>query len=157
MLVPRRQTENPRQEIRWSVKERHFTTDRGQEFDYEFNEALGALMNMVIGFLAAFFGTGGGFIRMPVLVRAFGFPVRVAVATSVLAMSIYATAGAATHAVLGHVDWYPTLVWVGMGLVIGSQLGARLAVTVKAFWILRLLTSLLFVMGARVLVQGIAS
>ena len=157
MLLPRRQTESPRRSIQSAVRKRHLTTGRGQEFDYEFNEALAAMLNLGVGFLAAFFGTGGGFIRTPVLVRAFGFPVRVAVSTSVFALSIYATAGAAVHAYLGHVDWYPTFVWAGIGLVVGSQLGARLAATVKTLWILRLLTGLLFVMGVRVLVQGIAS
>jgi hypothetical protein len=87
-------------------------------------------------------------------VAAFGFPVRVAVATSVFALSIYATVGAAVHAGLGHVDWYPTFVWAGVGFLVGSQIGARLADRVPAVWLMRLLAAVLLAMGLRLLAQA---
>ena len=136
------------------VTSRSITTGSGETFRYQFNEGLATGFNVIMGFLASFFGTGGGFLRTPVLVAAFGFPVRVAVATSVFALSIYATAGAVVYAYLGHVDWYPTFVGVGMGLLIGSQAGAMLAARLRGLWISRLLVLLLFTMGVRVLVQG---
>ena len=134
---------------------RRITTGKGQVFQYQFNEALAVGFNVVLGFISAFFGTGGGFLRTPILVAAFSFPLRVAVATSVFALSIYATTGAVVHAALGHVDWYPTFVWAGIGLMVGSQIGARLAATVQTFWILRALVLLLLVMGARLLAEGL--
>ena len=137
------------------VTSRHITTAEGQVFHYHFNEALAIGFNAALGFVSAFFGTGGGYLRTPVLISAFSFPVRVAIATSVFAISIYATTGAMVHAFLSNVDWYPTFVWAGVGLVAGSQIGARLAAKVQTFWILRLLTALLAVMGARLLVQGL--
>ena len=137
------------------VASRRITTGRGQVFQYEFNEALAASFSALVGFISAFFGTGGGFLRTPVLVTAFGFPVRVAVATSVFALSIYTTTGSMVHASLGHVDWYPTVVWVGVGLLAGSQIGARLAATIQTAWILRMLIVLLLAMGTRLLVQGV--
>jgi uncharacterized membrane protein YfcA len=138
-----------------AVRRRHIISRSGQVFDYEFNEALAAVFNGFVGFISAFFGTGGGFLRTPVLVSVFGFPVRVAVATSIFALSLYATTGALVHALLGHVDWYPTLVWAGLGLVAGSQIGAMLSARVRGRWILRLLVALLFVMGSRLLMQGV--
>ena len=132
---------------------REITTRDGTVLRYDFNEALATSFNVILGFISAFFGTGGGFVRTPVLVSAFGFPVRVAVATSVFALSIYATAGSAVHALLGHVDWYPTLFWIGIGLVGGSQIGARTSVRVNSIWLLRLLVALLLLMGIRLLVQ----
>ena len=138
------------------VRSRRITASSGQVFQYEFDEALAAGFNVLLGFISAFFGTGGGFLRTPVLVAAFSFPVRVAVATSVFALSIYATAGGAVHAYLEHVDWYPTFVWTGIGLLAGSQIGARVAATIQTQWIMRLLIVLLLAMGVRLLVQGVA-
>ena len=137
------------------VRSRHIISRSGQVFDYEFNELLAVVFNGFVGFLSAFFGTGGGFLRTPVLVYFFGVPVRVAVATSILALSLYATTGAVVHALLGHVDWYPTVVWAGLGMVAGSQIGAVLSPRVSGRWILRLLAVMLLIMGVRLLAQGV--
>ena len=146
--------EVPKRPARAFTRDRRIITRRGQRYEYRYNEALATAFNVVVGFISTFFGTGGGFIRTPVLVAAFGFPVRVAVATSIFAMSIYATAGALVHALLGHVDLYPTLVWVGAGLLVGSQLGVPLSSRVQSVWLMRLLVLLLLIMGARLLMQG---
>ena len=130
-------------------------TTSGEVFEYRFNEALATSFNVLLGFISAFFGTGGGFVRTPVLVAAFGFPVKVAVATSVFALSIYATTGAAVHAAIGQVEWYPTLVWAGLGLLVGSQIGVRVSTVVQSAWILRALVVVLLVMGVRLLSQGL--
>ncbi len=134
---------------------RRITSRRGQVYEYSFNEPLATSVNLVIGFVSTFFGTGGGFLRTPLLVVAFSFPVLVAVATSVFALSIYATVGSVVHAALGHVDWYPTFVLAGAGLLAGSQIGARLAPRIETLWILRLLTLLLFIMGVRLVIEGL--
>ena len=161
MLVRRTGTERrverraaPRRgRIGWRRKVRHVgPADR--VYEYDFNEGLAMAFNALLGFVSAFLGTGGGFIRTPVLVAGFGFPVRIAVATSVFSLAIYATAGAAVHAGLGHVDWYPTFVWAGAGFLVGSQVGARLGSRVPVVWIMRLLAAVLIVMGASLLAQA---
>jgi len=143
------------QSFRSFITERQIQTKRGQRFRYHFNEPVATSINLVIGFASAFFGTGGGFLRTPLLVAAFNFPVPVAVATSVFALSIYSTTGAAVHTALGHVDWFPTVVFAGLGILAGGQVGARLAVKLQGVWILRLLVLLLLVMGGQVLLDGI--
>ena len=108
------------------MRSRHIRTSDGQEYIYEFNEALAISFNVVLGFISSFFGIGGGFLRTPILVLAFGFPVRVAAASSVFALAIYGTVGAITHAALGHIEVFPLLLLSGTGLVIGGQIGARI-------------------------------
>ena len=135
---------------------RRIRSRRGEVFKYEFNEALAVSFNVILGFISAFFGTGGGFLRTPILVAAFRFPVRVAVATSVFALSIYASVGATVHASLGHVDWYPTFVWAGVGLIIGGQIGARLGGAVRSVWIIRLLVLMLLAMGIELFTEGLS-
>ena len=138
------------------VRSRQVVTPDGQVYEYEFNEAKATSFNLGLGFMSSFFGTGGGFIRTPILISAFGFPVRVAVATSVFTLTFYTTAGAVAHASLGHVDWYPTFIWAGMGLIVGGQIGARLTGIVKGPWIMRLLVVVVLGLGIRLLVEGIA-
>lgn len=141
--------------VKTAVRSRHITIGNGETYDYEFNEAFAAVFNFVVGFISAFFGTGGGFMRTPVLVSIFGFPVRVAVATSIFALSMYATAGAGVHAALGHVAWYPTFVFAGLGLLIGSQAGVRLASGTRSQWTMWMLIGLLTVMGARLVFDAL--
>ncbi len=141
--------------VKTAVRARHITTESGETYDYEFNEALAAVFNFVVGFISAFFGTGGGFLRTPVLVSFFGFPVRVAVATSIFALSMYATAGAGVHAALGHVVWYPTFVFAGLGLLVGSQAGVRLASGTRSQWTMWMLIALLTVMGTRLVLDAL--
>ena len=137
------------------VRSRRISIQGGASYEYRFNEALATSFNFFLGFMSSFFGTGGGFLRTPILVYAFNFPVLVAVATSIFTITFYTTAGAITHASMGHVDWYPTFVWAGIGLVGGAQVGARLAGKIGSLWILRLLLALVLGLGLTLLIQGI--
>ena len=138
-----------------TVKSRVIRSGTGRTFRYEFNEALATGFNFVLGFISSFFGTGGGFLRTPILVSVFGFPVQVAAATSVFTLSFYTSTGAITHAALGHIDWFPTFLWAGIGLVAGGQIGARLAGVVTAKWILRLLLVVVLGLGIGLVIEGV--
>ena len=114
------------------------------------------MVNLVLGFVSSFFGIGGGWLRTPFLVYVFGFPVQIAVATSIFTLSFYTTAGAATYALRGAVEWFPTLAvhrrrphsrradW--------SQPVQR---SCEGIWIMRLLMLLIFAMGVYLAVNGI--
>ena len=145
----------PRHLISATVRERHIVTSSGQEYRYEFNEALATSFNVVLGFISSFFGIGGGFLRTPVLVIAFGFPVRIAAASSVFALAIYGSAGALAHGYLGNIDLFPTLLFISVGLVIGGQIGAMLSGRIQGVWIMRMLLVVVFLLGVRLIWQGI--
>lgn len=148
-------TPNPKHLMAATVRSRHIRTAAGDEYRYEFNELFATSFNLVLGFISSFFGTGGGFLRTPILVSSFGFPVRVAAATSVFALSIYTTVGAATHAALGHVEWFPVFALTGAGLVAGGQVGAWAAGKVRGQWLLRLLVVMILVLGVRLVLEGV--
>lgn len=141
--------------ISFTVKERKITAFDGTIYKYSFNESLATTFNLILGFISSFFGTGGGFLRTPILVSAFSFPVKVAVATSIFSLSIYATVGATAHAFNHNIEWYPTLVWGGLGLVLGGQIGARLTQKIKSFWILKLLLLVVLFLGLQLLLEGL--
>ncbi|MCL0028548.1 sulfite exporter TauE/SafE family protein [Dehalococcoidia bacterium] len=136
---------------------RHIRTKDGDEHRYEFNEIYASSFNFGLGFISSFFGTGGGFIRTPVLVLYFRFPVQVAAATSIFALSIYTTVGAAVHAALGHVQWFPDFVFMGVGLLVGGQFGAWSTGYLKKVWLMRALGVMLVVIGIRLALGGFFS
>lgn len=139
------------------IRVRDFSDRRGTRYRYRFNELWATSFNIILGFISSFFGTGGGFLRTPILINVFAFPVQIAVATSIFALSIYTSAGVVSHIIKGNVDWFPTFLFTGIGLVIGGQIGAKLTKRVKGAWILRLLTVVVFVLGAQLIIQGIRS
>lgn len=137
-----------------SLRRRRITAESGETYRYRLHEIWAVFINFVLGFISSFFGVGGGFLRTPILVYAFGFPVQVAVATSIFALSFYTAAGAATHAVIGNIEWFPTFIIGGIGLVAGGQVGARLSGKVQGPWILRLLMIVILAMGIQLIIQG---
>ena len=144
-----------RRRISLSVSKRHIVTASGQEYRYQFNEPLAASFNVALGFISSFFGIGGGFLRTPILVLAFGFPVRIAAASSVFALSIYGSAGALAHGYLGHIELFPTLIFIGVGLVVGGQIGAALSGRIQGIWVMRMLLVVVFLLGLRLVWEGV--
>lgn len=78
------------------------------------------------GLLTGFFGVGGGFIVVPMLVLALGFPIKEAAGTSLLVMVISAGAGLLARAGTGvGIDWPVVLAFTAASMC-GGALGGRL-------------------------------
>jgi len=84
-----------------------------------------AVLGVVTGAYSGFLGLGGGFVLVPMLARVFGFSVKKAIGTSLVAISVLAVPGSVAHWVLGHVDLGLTAGLV-LGVVPGALLGAKL-------------------------------
>jgi uncharacterized membrane protein YfcA len=84
-----------------------------------------ALIGITAGFYSGFLGLGGGFVLVPMLTRWLHFPIKRAIATSLLAITILAVPGTITHALLGHIDWGIAL-WLSVGVVPGAWIGSRI-------------------------------
>ncbi|MFW9918783.1 MAG: sulfite exporter TauE/SafE family protein [Candidatus Thorarchaeota archaeon] len=93
------------------------------------------LLTIIGGFVggvsAGLLGIGGGAIVVPVLTMMMGLPIHAAVATSMLTMIFTASAGTARNFVGGHIDPFYALA-LGIGMVIGAQIGPKLACRVNA-------------------------
>lgn len=113
----------------------------------------GVVVSLVVGVISSIFGIGGGIIHVPFLIVVLGLPVHVATATSHFVLSISAFAGALTFLALGHVH-LPTVGLMGVGILLGAQLGARLSIGTSAGVIRRVLAGSLAVVGARMIVMG---
>jgi uncharacterized membrane protein YfcA len=81
-------------------------------------------IGIVVGIGAAFSGLGGGFLMVPILLL-WGFSAQKAVGTSFLAILIISISALVAHNKLANVD-YKIGIILGIGGIIGAQIGARL-------------------------------
>jgi uncharacterized membrane protein YfcA len=89
------------------------------------------------GISAGLLGIGGGAVIVPVLSILMGLPMHAAVATSMFTMMITASAGTAMNYINGFIDPYYAIA-LGVGMVIGAQIGSRLAPRVNSVQLKRI-------------------
>jgi uncharacterized membrane protein YfcA len=104
----------------------------------------------VVGAVTGLVGAGGGFLVVPALVLLGRIPMRIAVGTSLVVISMKSFAGLAGH--LGHVDVaWPITLAVTAAAVLGSLAGGRLAGRIPADALRRGFGVLVLAMAAFVL------
>jgi uncharacterized membrane protein YfcA len=79
---------------------------------------------VIVGVGASFTGLGGGFLMIPLLLF-LGFSAQKAVGTSFLGILIISVSALIAHNKLANVD-YRVGVMLGLGGIVGAQVGARL-------------------------------
>ena len=114
----------------------------------------GIVVSLFVGFMSSILGIGGGIIHVPFLIVALSLPIHIATATSHFVLSISAFVGAATFLALGNVD-LRTVALMGVGILVGAQLGARASLRAGATLIRRILAGSLAVVGLRMILQGL--
>jgi uncharacterized membrane protein YfcA len=88
------------------------------------NMVLMAAAGVVVGIGASFTGLGGGFLMIPLLLY-FGYTAQKAVGTSFMAILVISISALIAHNKLANVDYRAGLL-LGIGGVVGAQIGARL-------------------------------
>lgn len=81
------------------------------------------IFGVLVGVAASFSGLGGGFLMVPLLLF-LGFSAQKAVGTSFLAILIISLSAFFAHNKLANVDYRAGL-FLGIGGIVGAQLGAR--------------------------------
>lgn len=99
-----------------------------------------------VGVMTGFFGVGGGFLIVPALVLVLGFPMRLAVGTSLVIIAINSAAGLLAHLAGGGVNVPLALLFIGGGFV-GATLGGRLAGQIDEAKLARGFAALVAVIG----------
>ncbi len=124
----------------------------GVVYTYSYNPVLGLITGGFIGYISSLLGIGGGIIHVPVLIHLLDFPVHLATATSHFMMAIMSFSGTLVHLKNGLlIDGIGQIVAIGIGVIIGAPLGAKLSRLVKGHWIERSLALALGLVGIRLL------
>ena len=125
----------------------------GVRHNYAYNSIVGIGLSFFVGFISSLLGVGGGFIHMPALVRLLDFPVLVATATSQFVLAITALTGTVVHIAQGvFVHGVRRTAILGIGVVLGAQVGAWLSDRVGGKMIIRGLAVVLACIGLRLIV-----
>ena len=107
-----------------------------------------------IGVLAGMFGLGAGWANVPALNLLMGMPLKLAVGTSGLVLSVVDTSAAWVYINQGAV--LPMLVAPSIpGVMLGAKIGVRLLRVAKAATVRKTVIALLLVAGARALLKGL--
>ncbi len=136
----------------WLTK-REINSSSGEKFRYIFIEPIATSVNIIFGFISSFFGIGGGPLRTPTLVYFFNFPVKVATATSVATMSIYTLFGSFAHYLNGNIE-VSAVIPLGLGGVIGSQIGVIISKRLKGRLVMKLLSVAMIVIAISMAIEG---
>lgn len=115
------------------------------------NYALMVALGLLIGIAASFTGLGGGFIMVPLLIF-LGFTAQRAVGTSFMAILIISASALFSHGKLNHVD-YRTGILIGLGGIVGAQIGSRLVQYVPTDVFNKIFALILLALAARMFFQ----
>jgi uncharacterized membrane protein YfcA len=111
-----------------------------------------AAVASVVGFVGGFAGAGGGFLLIPALMGVFRLPTRIALGTAAVTGLINALVAFVGRVALLHVDWV-LVAALGVGSVIGTDLGTRFQQRVPTLILRRAIIAVVIVSGFRLLVR----
>ncbi len=128
---------------------------QGKHVDWRTHQTpAGLAVFAAIGFLGGVFGLGAGFANVPALNLLMAAPMKVAVGSSGLIISIINSAAAWIYINSGAV--LPLLVMPSiLGVMLGSRIGARLLRTVPAPAVRQLVIAVMLIAGTRALLRGL--
>lgn len=113
---------------------------------FTLNSLLMAAIGIGVGIGASFTGLGGGFLMIPLLLF-LGYTAQKAVGTSFLAIFVISISALIAHNKLANVD-YRAGILLGLGGIIGAQVGARLVEHVSTASFKRIFAAILVGLAA---------
>ena len=117
---------------------RHMTEADGTYHTFSYNRRVGIGLSVAVGYLSSLLGIGGGVIHVPAMTYVLHFPVHIATATSQFTLVVMALTGTLVHIATGSLHHgLPQTVALGLGVLVGVQVGARFSHYVHGQWILR--------------------
>ncbi|MCD6503712.1 MAG: sulfite exporter TauE/SafE family protein [Euryarchaeota archaeon] len=130
--------------------ERH---SKGEEKTKEMKLWTAPLIGVLSGVASGFLGIGGGIVIVPSLTY-LGIPIHYAVATSSFCIVFTSISSALKHYTMGNVlvHW---LIFLVPGLIIGAQLGPRIAKRMKSKTLKRAFSIVMGVLALRMILKGL--
>jgi uncharacterized membrane protein YfcA len=111
------------------------------------------VVGMIIGFIGAIMGIGGGFILVPTMIYLLRVPTSTVIGTSMVLTLVTMVIATLLHAVTNHlVDAVLALILM-IGGVTGAQFGARLGQSIRSEHLRLLLGFIILLVGLRFAVE----
>lgn len=85
---------------------------------------------LLAGLLSGLLGLGGGIVLVPAFVELLGFPIKEAIATSLICVGCLAVPSTIVHGIVGDVDWTVALL-LAVGTIPAARVGARIALAAQ--------------------------
>lgn len=112
-------------------------------------------IGILTGFLAAFLGVGGGFIRMPALIYGLGVPTTVAVGTDLFEIIFSSALGTFFYAMEGKVHLTAAMLLL-LGAALGAQVGSYATQHVRGMRVRLYFALTIFFAGVSVVLKQVA-
>jgi len=144
--------------IRKGTRTHTLTDSNGEHFSYTYNQTLGIIICVFVGFLSPLLGIGGGIIHVPAMVQWLQFPVYVATATSHFMLAIMSTVSVIVHIFQGSYSNPHVLrmvIGLCIGVVPGAQAGAYISHKIHTQIIIGVLAVCLGLVGLRILLSAL--
>ncbi|MDH3503364.1 MAG: sulfite exporter TauE/SafE family protein [Nitrospirota bacterium] len=106
-----------------------------------------------VGLLTGFFGVGGGFLIVPALMFLMGFPIRLAIGTSLFIIALISIGGVVGHLKVAHLDVVLTGLLL-LGSLLGLIFGAQVTRSIPAHHLRRGVAILIGVIGVLLVVAN---
>jgi len=106
------------------------------------------VIGIVLGVVSSFFGIGGGWLLVPILIYLFRVHPHYATAISIFSLCLYSLVGVIIHIVQNNIDW-PAAIWGSVGIFIGAQVGVYLSTRISGKRILQMLAAVLILVGIK--------
>jgi uncharacterized membrane protein YfcA len=128
---------------------------KGNSFVYSFSTRRGVLFSFGIGLIGSMLGIGGGPFYVTMLVYLLHFPLHVATATTQFILMIVSLSWSLAHLMAGGFEHglYRTL-FLGVGVLMGAQVGARLSQHMAGTIISRVMAGGLLLIGIRLVLHA---
>lgn len=131
---------------------RYLIDVEGVRHIYRYNLLLGIVLSFFVGFASSLLGIGGGIIHVPAMVNLLNFPIHIATATSHFVLSLMGLSGSMVHYFKGDLqEGFYQILWLGIGVIIGAQIGAKFSTMIKGKIIIQCLAIGLLIVSIRIL------
>ncbi len=125
------------------------TSEDMESFNYTPLKTVGLVfLGVFMGIVSSYFGMGGGWLLVPILIYLFRVSPNNATATSVFSLFLYSIVGVLINVTHGNMDWN-AVIWGGIGVLAGAQLGAFLSNKISGKRIVQLLAVVLVIVGVK--------
>ena len=133
----------------------YYDSARDETIDYGVSRSFPTfIISYIAGVISGLLGIGGGGIKVPAMNVISSVPMKAAVATSNFMIGVTASASALVYIRNGFCDGFITAPVV-LGTLIGSFIGAKVALLVRGVVLKKIFIVILLILGVRMLASGV--